>query len=541
MFTPAALANNAMLHKDLTQWLRNKTFSVLFFGLIFLAEALSLFFGLLPMDKGEGGPVAFGFMTGILYVYAFIIAFSGYGLTAKEFQNRTFELYELSGMSLEKMIRGKLMSMLAQFLFGFFCVTPFMFFAYLLGGLDFYQIVATALTLALLVTPLYLLALAVSLHNKQFRGGGALIRLFAVLFGIYTLPSLLFRTLYYGGARSSIGGPSELLQKLSQLDPDALIFAAVFLAFYAQICLLLFYLSCNAVAPPTDTREPQVKMLATTLSLCLMWIAAWPMVKSGSGNNVGSLLGAFMLMGVMGVVYFWSPLEPPLMARKRQESARWAATRWFHYWFQAGPWGTFRVVLLYWLASWAVLAVGSTVHSYRTRHDEFFRIIALPLALPFFIAVPACFITRFRSLRTRALSQAMRTIIILYWVIAGVGLMVTTLVIRESYRNLYVTAGEVLTFLSLIASPISAMISLNFRDSAVLENAPMIFITLGAVGVPLMMRTIRGRALAARAPLPAALPRAAKPEPMDAPRLAPPPLPQKVTAQADAQTMEAAE
>lgn len=39
-------------------------------------------------------------------VYALIIAFLGNGLTSREFMNRTFELYELSGMSLERMVGG---------------------------------------------------------------------------------------------------------------------------------------------------------------------------------------------------------------------------------------------------------------------------------------------------------------------------------------------------------------------------------------------------------------------------------------------------
>jgi hypothetical protein len=32
-----------MFYKDITQWLRNRTFGSLFFGLLLVAEALSLF------------------------------------------------------------------------------------------------------------------------------------------------------------------------------------------------------------------------------------------------------------------------------------------------------------------------------------------------------------------------------------------------------------------------------------------------------------------------------------------------------------------
>jgi hypothetical protein len=148
---PSALGDNAMLYKDLTQWLRNKTFLGLFFGLLLLSEGISIFVSSLPTDAGKAGPVVFNLLLMVLSFYGLIIAFSGYNLTSKEFQNRTFELYELSGMSLEKMIRGKFLSMIAQFLFGFFCIVPFLFFSYLLGGLDFYTILGVLILAAILV------------------------------------------------------------------------------------------------------------------------------------------------------------------------------------------------------------------------------------------------------------------------------------------------------------------------------------------------------------------------------------------------------
>src|SRR6188768_909317 len=126
------LQDNAMLYKDITQWLRNRTFVALFFGLLLLAEGISVFIMSLGEEIQQPGPAVFYSLYCILIVYGLIIAFMGHGLTAREFANRTFELYELSGMSLERMIGGKLLSMVYEFLFGFFCIVPFMFFAYFL-------------------------------------------------------------------------------------------------------------------------------------------------------------------------------------------------------------------------------------------------------------------------------------------------------------------------------------------------------------------------------------------------------------------------
>ena len=110
--------DNAMVYKDVTQWLRNRSFLVLFFGLLALAEGVSGLIMSLGEEVPQPGNVTFVVLYVILGFYAFIIAVTGYTLAAKEFQNRTFELYELSGMSLERMVGGKLLSMICQFFFG---------------------------------------------------------------------------------------------------------------------------------------------------------------------------------------------------------------------------------------------------------------------------------------------------------------------------------------------------------------------------------------------------------------------------------------
>ncbi len=104
--------DNAMFYKDITQWLRNRTFGSLFFGLLLLAEMLSLFIIAGSDEISEPGVAMFYILYMVLFIYALVIAFMGNGLTAREFVNRTFELYELSGMSLERMVGGKLLSML---------------------------------------------------------------------------------------------------------------------------------------------------------------------------------------------------------------------------------------------------------------------------------------------------------------------------------------------------------------------------------------------------------------------------------------------
>lgn len=56
--------------------------------------------------------------------------------------------------------------MIYQFAFGFFCLVPFMFFSYFLGGLDFFEMLMGTLLAWLLAVPLYLAALSGALIGR---------------------------------------------------------------------------------------------------------------------------------------------------------------------------------------------------------------------------------------------------------------------------------------------------------------------------------------------------------------------------------------
>lgn len=502
-FRPAALGDNAMFYKDLTQWLRNRTFAGLFFGLLLLAEGISVFVSSMPMEVGQVGPVVFNYLLLVLLLYGGIIAFSGYSLTSKEFQNRTFELYELSGMSLEKMIRGKFLSMAAQFLFGFFCIVPFLFFSYLLGGLDFYSILGAILVLAILFPPLFLFALTVALFSQKVKVLSTLVRVGAI-FLLIGVGLILLRilaayavVLLFGGHRGvSPFDMGRIVKAIWAGGYEPLAWLGGFAFFHVLFCLLLFYLCCNAISPVTDSREGAVKFLTTVLCGGLM--AVGPVVflctKAAIDDCYGLLLLVFLVECLMGLLYFWGPMEVPLMALRRQKESRWVSIRFLSYWFQAGPAGTFRTLLLLWGGALVLYWTdGGIPDSMRTNREETFRFMALLLAVPFWVVTPGVFLLGIKRFRQSPL--VMRMTLLLWWGLGG-GLIILIIPIHEAIRNN--SDSLVLGFLTSVLTPFSALIASFSPSSVGFESdseagLSIIWLFLGMAGLILVARTLSNR------------------------------------------------
>jgi len=500
-FRLAALGDNAMFYKDLTQWLRNRTFAGLFFGLLLLAEGISIFVSSMPMELGQAGPMVFNCLLLALLFYGGIIAFSGYSLTSKEFQNKTFELYELSGMSLEKMIRGKFLSMSAQFLFGFFCIVPFLFFSYLLGGLDFYSILGAILVLAILFPPLFLFALAVALHSQKIKVLSTLLRVGAIFLlvagglALFWIVALL--TFFSGLGRGAVSfSTGTIVKAILAGGYEPLAWLGGFAFFHVLFCLLLFYLCCNAISPVTDSREGAVKFLTTVLCLGLM--AVGPVVflctKAASDDCYGLLLLVFLIECLMGLLYFWGPMEVPLMVRQRQKASHWPPVRWISFWFQAGPAGTFRTLLLLWGCALVLyLTDGGIPDPKKVNRESILLLMGLLLAIPFWIVIPNFFFLG--RLRFRLKPVIMRMTLLLWWGFGG-ALMALAIAFNETMFD--ESDSLLLGFLSMSLTPVSGVVACLSPSTVGLKwipttAFPLVWLFLGGIGLILMMRTLQGR------------------------------------------------
>ena len=482
--------DNAMLFKDLTQWMRKRTFQFLFFGLLFLSEVICGIIMLLPTESPLVGVVLFNILFFIQMIYSLSIAGMAYNLTAREFQNRTFELYEISGMSLEKMVLGKFTSMYYQFLFGFFCLVPFMFVAYILGGVDFSYLFVMTVSLVLAAAPVYLFILFISLNSRIVKIGG-LLRLimlfFGVIFGIYIITGMIgFIIMGHGVSR----GISSFMDSLVSLDLKVLGAVFVFFVFYFQVCLLLFYLCCDALSGVNDSRETQVKLLA--LLLTFTWFCFWLgllFINAGAGEEIFFLafIPAFSLWCGIGWFYFYNRFDAPVVARKRKQEAR-GIKRAVHYLFEPGARGSFRVFLLLMALVgifWLLYNLAWNLNALPTKDLEYLGIAAsFPLQIPFFLAVPCGILMAFRAFREKY--KVIRLFSLLVWIPGAIGLLIIRGVFEGIYRFRDSFTEVLFDFLSLVVSPITSVI-LEMDGHSSLDSAGYIIrIFLGAIGLYIM-------------------------------------------------------
>lgn len=483
------LQENAMLYKDITQWLRNRSFALLFLGLVSVGWLVPLCVGLLPLDDGVAGPVSYGWLSFFLFLYTIVISLMGYSLTAKEFSNRTFELYELSGMSLERMVRGKFVSLLVQFCFGFFCIVPFMFVSYILGGLDFYTVLGYVLVTVCFAPPLFLLAVAGAFFSK-YKHGQAVMRLVTILGGLFLVTSILPLSLrVMMGFGGGISGPEQFLKNLIEWDGDTWLGLAVFSLFYGLGMAILFYVACNAISPPTDSRQGSVQGLATLFWFCAVLLIV-ELFLADSNSFLASVTAVLLHAAglVFAISFVINRLHAPVMPRKREENMPRGLRRLALWCFRSNAWGGLRTLSLFYLFS--LLPVLLHQFGILRFEPESLLFCSLPLQIPFFLALPLLLLLPLRHLRQQvALS---RNLTIGWWLTVGVfGLMLylgTEMV--ESLSNRPQVWAELLAF---GISPLSSLFTGVDNDSVLHTLGPVYRAVLGAVGLFLLARILQFR------------------------------------------------
>jgi hypothetical protein len=389
-------------------------------------------------------------------------------------------------MSLEKMIRGKFLSMMAQFLFGFFCIVPFLFFSYLLGGLDFYTILSALILLAILFPPLFLFALTVALYSHQvkalsilFRVGGLLLLIFG---GLMAFRVVIFLALVAGSHGGTIFNMAEIVKTIlaGGYEPHAWMGGFVF--FHVLFCLLLFYLCCNAIAPVSDSREGAIKFLATVFCLGLMFSGLLIFLYTNEDILFRFLLFVFPIECLMGFLYFWGPLEVPLMAQRRQNESNWTTVRWGTYWFQAGPAGTFRTLLLLWGGALTLYLTAKGI-TYLYVEETTERLLLLLLTVPFWITLPGYFLVH--SKRFRQSPMFRRMTLFVWWGLGGILMFLVFQIHKSIFGD---SESLALELLSPISTPVSAFV-ISLSDDV--SDAPTFFWSfLGIMGMFQMIRTL---------------------------------------------------
>lgn len=488
--------DNAMFYKDITQWMRNRTFASLFFGLLLVAEALSLFIIAGSDDISNPGVSMFYTLYLVLIIYALLIAFMGNGLTSREFVNRTFELFELSGMSLERMVGGKILSMLYQFFFGFFCLVPFMFFAYFLGGLDFIEMLVGVIIMGFLALPLYLMSLLSALTGR-FKQIALLARLAAVFsLGMFTLFTIISFFTNQPIMQEFVRELTDFFKTMFSGSSEAILVFVVGAAIYVQVCLLLFYFCCDSISRESDSREIPIKVLTGSLILCWMALFGYMIAMRGyeEGITYMVVVPVFLALLALGVRTFYNRATvPPIVVRRYRDATGFR--RLLYSMFRPGIEGSVRTLFLLILLAVAAGQFAVSMQFVTSIHSDLAAVewwsgMSLLVQIPWFLAIPHIFFARARDMRYNYAGQ--RTITVAWWVVLGALVMIYLAWKRSGVYGYSLDSSSILDIaLITLLSPLPSLSVVGSSDAGMQAFGGYLRLGAGAIGAILMWNHMR--------------------------------------------------
>jgi len=275
--------DNPVLFKETSQWLRTGNFPLVFLGFLLICE-ITCVAVLVTHGSHDPGKISFSILVGILLLYAVFIGFSGSEATAREVKSGTMEFYELSGITPGKMVKGKILSMLHQYLLAFFSAAPFLLFSYYLGGVDFLQIFDLSLMLLFFGITIFFLG--------QIRGLFELfrpIRFVAMFLMILFIPETFFMVVY------ALLKPVPILRNILELDPGFTTGIFVFLVLQLMLYILYFLICCQAFCRRWESR------LGSIFVLFVIYVIA----RMIGIHAMGDLYGMDMYLGLRAVMPAW--------------------------------------------------------------------------------------------------------------------------------------------------------------------------------------------------------------------------------------------
>jgi hypothetical protein len=484
--------DNPMLYKDITQWLRQKGFGLLFMLLLFLGEAVSILIASLSLEEGSAGPATFMTLSVILVVYGIIVIFMSTTHTMREYKDGTFELYELAGLSLEKMIFGKFVAIASEFLFGFFALAPFLFFSYQLGGVDFTVILTVlgGIGLAVPIAAVSSIAFAFMNRKKGKSVGSVFGRILIGLVIFIAFNYVVVFIVLILGSSSFFSSGGSFVKRLFEFDTDAIFASLAFLYIYILGWTLFFFIGCHRISPKCDTRETAIKFLTFLIACSVVVKSAYDFALSNDKTDLrlGAIL-LFIMPLVTGLMFVFGRAKPPRMAIKRRDAAKLAFSRWVYFLFESGAKGTQRTLFLYTLAACAFLGV-AVIQTPAKSYWETVEVCGIAFMAPYFVAMATSIFLTIGSLR-QAQSGAFAASVLIFWVISGAILMIVTGTYTNGYNQFGETYQQILGLLCIVGSPISALSVLSIKDIMTPEVKALVEIILGLWGLWQMNRVIR--------------------------------------------------
>ena len=302
-----------MIYKEIRQSLRGKTFGLLTMGLLAL-PLLIIFIGTFAMAKGakESGAGCFIALIVSFSIYIFGMLISQSKKSSDETHTVSFELFSLGGMKPEKVIRGKLATLMLYYIFALSCILPTMIASYFLGGLDIYMVLTTVATSLIIAVPLFMLVIIFSYTNFSFgkkkkkKSSSIIFRIIAFIFFINII-SPLVRFLFMGRLLHHMGGSST--SSIYSSLPALIIFGTLL---YTAICFFLFYIACHQLCGKINSKLMEIRLFGT---LCA--ILSVTLLPPSFQTTVTIFFYTALIMYLLGIQYKNNNLPTGLRPKNR--------------------------------------------------------------------------------------------------------------------------------------------------------------------------------------------------------------------------------
>jgi hypothetical protein len=307
-FRKIDLFEDAIFYRDVTQWLRQKRIHILLVGLMVLGLCCVLLPGLVSnISDVEGVGLASISMLGSIYILYSLLLLSNTGYSIfTEFSTNTYELYEVTGLTPEEMMRGRMLSASMFLLIGLTVLMPYGVVSWMLGGVDF-TLLLFLFAAALLAIPGGTVVIIALAYSMRF-AGGAMMRplplIILIVFGLMVLPNLLFLPfmflpmMFSGSSGASFNPVGDIVTEFLDAPVLFMLSATLLMVLYFGSFMLVFYHGVHKLCRPCDTRSYQIRFWFSFCAVAWMLLfgLASPMFDAG-GVTGEYAIAAYLPMG----------------------------------------------------------------------------------------------------------------------------------------------------------------------------------------------------------------------------------------------------
>ncbi len=298
-FRKIDLFEDAVFYRDVTQWLRQKRIHLLLVGLMTLGLACVLAPGTFSTLTGQKsvGLASLSMLVVVYCLYGLLLLSNTGSSIGQEFSTNTYELYEVTGLKPEDMMRGHMLSAGVFLLVGLAVLMPYGVVSWMLGGVDF-TLLFFLIVLALILIPPIVVVIVTSAYSMRRKSGKANRQVpggVLIFVGLMFLPGLISGLSHMPGM-NPVGFIFNAFLKSPLLF---LLSTFLGLAMYSVVLLLFFYQGSHKLCRPCDTRIFQIQTCVAFIAVIWGLFCGFALPLFEGGLTLPIAIAAYFPLGIV--------------------------------------------------------------------------------------------------------------------------------------------------------------------------------------------------------------------------------------------------